>query len=111
MDILELIKTIKEDWALLLFVFGLGGAWIQGKMWFENFNRSFKDIHTKLDTEQNQHHTQTNLISSLHDKIDKLDTRVEKVEGTFAKMHEELHDQEIKLAILESTAERRVARK
>jgi low affinity Fe/Cu permease len=111
MDIVELLKTIKEDWALLVFVFGLGGAWIQGKMWFANFNRSFKEIHIKLDTEQGQHNTQTSLMTSLHDKIDNLETRVAKVEDTVSKVHEELHDQEVKLAVLESAQPRRVARK
>ena len=96
MDILELLKTIKEDWALLVFVFGLGAAWYQGKMWFTGLNKT-------LDQVGIQHDEQNQSLLELHTKLDTLDNRVTNIEVTSAKIHEEFHKTEIKLAILENT--------
>jgi hypothetical protein len=95
MDIIELLKTIKEDWALLVFVFGLGAAWFQGKMWFEKTNKILESVGA-------QHTVQNNSLDLIHSKIDRVDDRIGKVEQTVFAMHEELHEQEIKLAVLES---------
>lgn len=100
MDIVELLRTIKEDWALLAFVFGLGGAWIQGKMWFQKTNKI-------LESAVVQHNKQNMSLDSIHEKIDHANERLGKVEQTVFKMHEELHEQEIKLAVLETVAQPR----
>ena len=106
MDILEIINTIKEHWALLVFVFGLGGAWFQGKMWFEQTNKTLSIV-------GEQHEQQNRSLEGLHTKIDSIDDRLVKVENTVTRMHEELHDQEIKLAVLETTSSqsRRITKK
>jgi len=95
MDILELLKTIKEDWALLVFVFGLGAAWYQGKSWFKHINLT-------LATVGNQHQEQTSLLESIHRKVDTIDDRVDKLETSVVSIQEHLHQTEVDLAVLQA---------
>lgn len=95
MDILEIVKTIKEDWAILVFVFGLGAAWFQGKMWFKGVNDTLDSVR-KSATDNG-----TNL-SMLNQKMDHLHDRVGNLESTTKEMLSVQHEQEIKLAVLSS---------
>jgi hypothetical protein len=99
MDILEILKTIQEDWMLLLFFFTLGGAWIQGKMWFERVNTNIKKAN-------DQHTEQNRILSGVKTDLDHLKNKVSDIEYTVKSIHEEVHDQEIKLAVLESKKNR-----
>lgn len=99
MDILEILKTIQEDWMLLLFFFTLGGAWIQGKMWFERVNTNIKKAN-------DQHSEQNRILSGVKTDLDHLKNKVSDIEYTVKSIHEEVHDQEIKLAVLESKKNR-----
>jgi hypothetical protein len=99
MDILQILKTIQEDWLILLFFFGLGGAWIQGKMWFNRVNYS-------LSKANEQHSEQNRMLSSVKIDLDHLKNKVSDIEYTVKSIHEEVHDQEIKLAVLENRNKR-----
>ena len=99
MDILEILKTIQEDWLLLLFFFGLGGAWIQGKMWFNRVNYS-------LSKANDQHSEQNRILTVVKNDLENLKDKVNGIEYTVKSIHEEVHDQEIKLAVLESKKNR-----
>lgn len=96
MEILDILNSIKRDWPLLVFVFAVGGVYWQGKEWF-------KKIEESLTREGTQHHDQSVMLQSIHDKIESLEDRTTKIEATVTRIHEEQHEQEIKLAVLETT--------
>ena len=98
MNLLELLKTIQEDWAILVFVFGLGGAWWQGKQWFTGVTEG-------LNKAISQHDNQTTMLEHIQMKTDLLEERFDKVESTVIEIHNKLHEQEVKLAILETVTE------
>lgn len=97
MDLLEIIKTIKEDWAVLMFFFSLGAAWWQGKEWFKKVNSTLDSV--KKTVEDN-----SNGVAMLHQKMDHLHDRVGNLEKTTEQIDHELQKQEIKLAVIESTS-------
>jgi hypothetical protein len=94
-DILEIVKTIKEDWAILVFVFGLGAAWFQGKMWF-------KGVNDTLDTVRKSATDNGSNLASLNQKMDHLHDRVGNLESTTKEMLSVQHDVDVKLAVLSS---------
>jgi hypothetical protein len=100
MEFLDIIKTIEKDWPLLAFVFALGGVWWQGKNWF-------KKIEVSLTREGDDHRLQGAMLQSIHDKIENLEDRTTKIEETVTRIHEEQHEQEIKLAVLETVKTQR----
>ncbi len=95
MDILEIVKTIKEDWAILVFVFGLGAAWFQGKMWF-------KGVNDTLDTVRKSATDNGSNLAMLNQKMDHLHDRVGNLESTTKEMLSVQHDVDVKLAVLSS---------
>jgi peptidoglycan hydrolase CwlO-like protein len=97
MDILAILNVIKNDWAILIFFFSLGAAWLQGKNWFDKVNKT-------LDSVGVEHKEQTELLSNLHQKVDQLDKRVDSIDSKVSEIHNELHNQEIKLAVLETAS-------
>lgn len=99
MDILQILKTIQEDWIILLFFFGLGGAWIQGKMWFHRVDKTIREANS-------QHAEQNRILSLVKNDISYLKEKVSDIEYTVKSIHEEVHDQEIKLAVLENKNKR-----
>jgi hypothetical protein len=100
MNILEIIRTIEDNWPLLVFVFALGGAWWQGTVWFRRVNNA-------LDEANTQHLSQNSLLCDIRNKTENLEKRIDKIEIITVQIHEELHDQEIKLAVLETTRDRK----
>jgi hypothetical protein len=100
MRILELITAIEDNWPLLVFVFALGGAWWQGTVWFRRVNNA-------LDEANIQHLSQNSLLCDIRNKTENLEKRIDKIEIITVQIHEELHDQEIKLAVLETTRARK----
>jgi hypothetical protein len=100
MDILELVTMLKKDWPLIAFAFALGGIWWQGKEWF-------KKIEAALSREGSEHKSQDVMLQTIHDKIENLEDRTTKIEETVIRIHEEQHQQEVKLAVLESSRGRK----
>lgn len=99
MDILAILKTVQEDWLLLLFFFSLGGAWIQGKMWFNRVNHG-------LSKANEQHGEQNRILTTVKNDLNNLKEKVSEIDYTVKSIHEQVHDQEIKLAVLESKKNR-----
>jgi hypothetical protein len=99
MDLMEIMKTIKEDWALLVFFFTLGGCWWQGRAWFDRVNRTLANVN-------NQHSAQNQLLETICDRTERLDERVLRMDETLQEVHDKVHEQEIKLAVLESKTNR-----
>lgn len=104
MNLQEILNTIIDDWALLMFMFTVGGIWWQGKAWF-------KKIDAALNHEGNEHRDQNSMLQSIHDKVENLEDRISKIEQTVIRIHEDQHEQEVKLAILETAQEPRQARR
>ena len=96
MDIIQIITTIKEDWVLLVFFFTMGGAWWQGKAWF-------KKLDDTLLKSNGQHGELGKILEEVHNKLDVIDKRINSLEGTTNRMHEDLHEAEVKLAVLQNT--------
>lgn len=80
-----------------MFFFTLGAAWLQGKNWFDKVNKT-------LDSVSVEHKEQNKLLETLHQKVDNLDKRVDNIEFKVSEIHNELHNQEIKLAVLETAS-------
>ncbi len=95
-DIIELLNTIKENWALLAFFFTLGGAWWQGKAWFKKLDQA-------LTTTGTHHEEQNRVLAEINGKIDLIEERITKLEETTSKIHDELHETEVKLAVIQNT--------
>jgi uncharacterized protein YoxC len=101
MDILALLRTIQEEWALLVFFFTLGGVWWQGRAWFDRVNNTLTSV-------GQQHAEQNRLLENIHDKTERLTEHVAAMDEKLQEVHDKVHDQEIKLAVLESKSSRGV---
>ena len=102
MDILEIFKTIKEDWPLLVFTFTLASAWWQGQAWFKKLTDTLESVGRVHDDQNESLSSISNKIDSLSDKVEHLSERVEKIELDLHYVHEEVHKQDVQLAVLES---------
>jgi len=103
MDSLAILETIKSDWSILVVVFVLGGAWYQGKQWF-------KKITDSLDREGADHALQNQKLESILEKMERLETRTDKIEVAVGEIHTALHEQEVKLEVLDAVATKRARR-
>lgn len=99
MDIIELLDIIRKDWPILVFVFALGGAWMQGKAWFKKLTET-------LDSVGQQHSVQNEMLRDIQTKTELLEQRTDSIESTVNEIHDKIHEQEVKLAVLENTARR-----
>ena len=95
MEIIDIFTTIKEDWAILVFFFTMGAIWWQSKTWFQKTTKILESI-------GGQHLKQDSSLDSLHVKMNNVHQRLEKVENAVNDLHEEIHDQDVKIAILEN---------
>ena len=95
MDIVEILTTIKEHWALLVFVFGLGAAWYQGIQWFKKINDTLGEV-------GKQHSEHSSSLDSLHRKVDAIDGRVDNLESSIVSIKEHIHETEVDLAVLQA---------
>jgi len=99
-SILEFITAIEKNWPLVVFAFTMGGLWWQGTVWFRRVNNALEEANT-------QHLSQNSLLCDIRNKTENLEKRIDKIEIITVQIHEELHDQEIKLAVLETTHTRK----
>ena len=97
---MTIINTAIHDWWLLGFFFTLGGFYFQGKAWFEGVNK-------KLGETSAVHDQQNAVLTELHSKVTNIEERVERMDMMLSKVHEEVHDQEIQLAVLQNQRPRR----
>ena len=115
MDIISILKTIQEDWVIITFFFTLGGAWIQGKSWFDRVNKSLEkstreqgEMCDKIDTLQDHIQHMSTTLTAIESKQGRIESQVDVISS-------EIHQQEIKLAVLDSRVESnhsgRIARK
>ncbi len=95
MEALSLLDTIIADWKLLVFAFAVGGFYWQGKAWFSK-------ITTLLENTGRVHGNQNVMLDSIHSKLDSLDKRVARIEGTVEIITIDNQEQAIKIAVLET---------
>lgn len=103
-DAMKIINTIIADWWLIGFFFTLGGLWWQGKAWFNGVNQ-------KLNDTAETHEQQNKILTDLTNKVSNIEQRVERMDNTLTRVHEESHELELKLAVLENSPRTRKARK
>lgn len=94
-DFVSIANTIIRDWWLLIFFFTLGGIWWQLKFWFNRVN-------TNMDYVSKEHEAQTQILSILHEKVINIEDDVAQIKKELTTVHEEVHEQEVKLAVLET---------
>jgi TolA-binding protein len=95
MEALSLIDHVIADWKLLVFAFAVGGFYYQAKIWF-------KKLTDALETSGQVHSEQNASLSGLHQKLDNLDKRVARIEGTVEILKIDNQTQEVKIAVLEA---------
>jgi hypothetical protein len=101
------VNTIIQDWWLLAFFFTLGGLWWQGKSWFEGVNKKLGETATTHENQNKIMEGQSEVLQTLTVRVESIHERVERMDSTLSKMHEEVHQQEIKLAVLENITPQR----
>jgi hypothetical protein len=95
MNLLDIFTTIDEDWKIMVFVFGLGALYYQGKSWF-------KKLTDALENTANTHNLQNKLLDNMNGKLDNLDKRIAKIEGNVELIQLDNNDQAIRIAVLET---------
>lgn len=94
-DAMKLINTIISDWWLLIAFFTAGGVYWQLKHWFEKVNAS-------MSYASAEHKAQNEILNILHTKVASIEVDVAEIKRELTAVHEEVHDQEVKLAVLET---------
>jgi hypothetical protein len=95
METLTLLDTIIQDWKIIAAAFAFGGFFWQAKIWF-------KKITLLLENTGRVHGQQNAVLDNINDKMDNLDKRMAKLEGSVEMIIIENHQQSIKLAVLET---------
>jgi hypothetical protein len=95
METLTLLDTIIADWKLLVFAFGVGGFYWQGKAWFQK-------ITTLLENSGRVHGNQNAALTSINEKLEVLDKRIARIEGSVEIITIDNQEQAIKIAVLET---------
>ena len=103
MDIIGLIEFVQGNWVFASIIFGAGAMWYQGAMWF-------KKVNYKLEQVGDQHGAQNEKLDSLSNKVHEMHMDVTAIKAELITVHEEVHEQEIKLAVLENTVELPISR-
>lgn len=103
MDIIGLIEYVQSNWGFAATIFGAGAMWYQGAMWF-------KKVNYKLEQVGDQHNSQNDKLDSLTISVNEMKHDVSAIKAELMTVHEEVHEQEIKLAVLENTVELPVSR-
>ena len=98
METLTLLDTIIQDWKIIAAAFAFGGFFWQAKIWF-------KRITTLLENTGKVHGQQNVTLDSIHDKIDALDKRMAKLEGSLEMVAIENHEQSVRLSVIETRQE------
>jgi septal ring factor EnvC (AmiA/AmiB activator) len=98
MDIIGLIEFVSEHWGYAATIFGAGAMWYQGAMWF-------KKVNYKLEQVGAQHKSQDDKLDALVVSVNEMKHDVAAIKAELITVHEEVHEQEIKLAVLENTVE------
>ena len=103
MDIIGLIEYVQSNWAFAATIFGAGAMWYQGAMWF-------KKVNYKLEKVGDQHSEQNDKLDILTVSVNEMKHDVAAIKAELVTVHEEVHEQEIKLAVLENTVELPISR-
>lgn len=103
-EAMDLINTLIRDWWLLMVFFTAGGIYWQLKSWFDAVNLS-------MSTVSQQHQEQSDILIRLDTKVANIESDVSEIRRELSRVHEEVHNQEIKLAVLETQTPRARAKR
>lgn len=95
MEALSLLDTLLNDWKIIVAAFTIGGLFYQAKVWF-------KRITVALDNTATTHSIQNTLLDNMNDKLDGLDKRIAKIEGSIEMIKVDNQDQEVRLSVIET---------
>jgi len=95
METLTLLDSILNNWHIIIIAFGVGGFYFQAK-------GVVRKIMTALENTSSTHATQNRILDSVVEKLDSLDRRVARIEGSIELIQHENNQQAVKIAVLES---------
>lgn len=95
MEALTLLNTIFNDWKIIVFAFGVGAFYYQAKI-------AIKKIMSALENTSTTHQAQNIILDNINDKIDNLDKRMSKLEGSIELVAIENHQQSVRLSVIET---------
>lgn len=95
METLTLLDSIFKNWHIIVIAFGVGGFYFQAK-------GVVTKIMTALENTSTTHATQNRILDSVVEKLDSLDRRVARIEGSIELIQHENNQQAVKIAVLES---------
>jgi hypothetical protein len=95
METLTLLDHILTEWKIIVAAFTIGGLFYQAKVWF-------KRITIALDNTATTHNIQNTLLDNMNDKLDGLDKRIAKIEGSIEMIKVDNQDQEVRLTVIET---------
>lgn len=98
METLSLLDTVIRDWKIIAAAFTVGALYWQVRLWF-------KKITALLENTGLTHGKQNIVLDSIHDKIDNLDRRMSKLEGSLEMVNITNHEQSVRLSIIETHQE------
>lgn len=95
METLSLLDNILADWKLLVFAFGVGAFYYQGKIWFQRLTKA-------LENTSKVHDNQNNTLDNINNKLENMDKRMARLEGSIEMITVTNNEQSVKIAVLES---------
>lgn len=98
MEALSFIDHLINEWEIIVGAFVVGGVYYEAK-------RSFRKIMTGLENTSTTHREQNVVLDTIHSKIDDLDKRMSKIEGSLEMVIIENHDQTVRLSVIETRQE------
>jgi hypothetical protein len=95
MEALTFLDTIFNDWKIIVAAFAIGGLYYEAKI-------AFKKIIKGIENTSNTHSAQNIILDAIHDKIEGLDKRLSKIEGSIEMVQVENHSQSVRLTVIET---------
>ena len=98
MEALTFLDTVFNDWKIIGAAFVIGGLYYEAKI-------AFKKIIAGIENTSNTHAAQNIILDNIHEKVDNLDKRLSKMEGSLEMVSLENHEQSVRLSVIETLQE------
>lgn len=95
METLTLLDSIFNNWHIFVIAFGVGGFYFQAK-------GVVRKMMSSLENTSSTHAAQNRILDSVVEKLDSLDRRVARIEGSIEIIQHENNQQAVKIAVLET---------
>jgi len=94
-EAINFLDTIFNDWKIIAGAFAIGGFYFQAKM-------VVKKIMSALENTSTTHAAQNVILDNISDKLEGLDKRIARLEGTMEMVRVENNDQSVRLSVIET---------